>query len=70
VQWGSGESATLADDDLVDGHRLYVGGDLAVPADANDVNELADRWARELARAARLPLWEPAATEPGQSVND
>lgn len=64
VQWGAGKTGTLGADDLVDGHRLHIGGDLAVPADDDDIKELADRWARELARAARLPIWEPAADEP------
>jgi hypothetical protein len=46
---------------------LLIGGDLAIPANDDDVRELADRWVRELARAARLPLWEPQpeiASEP------
>lgn len=31
-----------------------------IPAVDDDINELADRWVRELARAAGLPLWEPS----------
>jgi hypothetical protein len=62
VQWGSGAVGQLgrAEAPLVDGHRLELGGDLAVPAGEDDVNELAQRWVCELARAAGLPLWEPS----------
>jgi hypothetical protein len=44
------------------GGWLYVGGDIAVPAASFDIDELVERWTRELARAARLPGWEPTPT--------
>jgi hypothetical protein len=60
VQWGSGSVGSLNPNDLIEHHRMRIGGDLAVPADDSEIAALADRWARELARAARLPIWEPA----------
>jgi hypothetical protein len=39
-----------------------------VPASDDDVDALAARWMREIARATSLPLWEPgpeAATATG-----
>lgn len=56
---GPNRNARLNPADLVDGERLYVGGDIAIPAANLDVEELVNRWTRELARAARLPEWEP-----------
>jgi hypothetical protein len=44
---------------LIDGHRLQIGGDLALPATDEDIQRLGDRWTRELARAAGIPMWEP-----------
>ena len=38
---------------------LHIGGELPVPATDDDVRGLAERWAREFGRAAKLPHWEP-----------
>jgi hypothetical protein len=46
-------------DDLFGGNALRAGGDIALPADEADVQEVVDRWTRELGRAAGLPAWEP-----------
>jgi hypothetical protein len=51
---------TINVNSLIKGTRLEMGGDLAIPAIDADISELADRWTRELARAAEIPLWEPA----------
>jgi hypothetical protein len=59
VQWTPRTLGQLDPSDLLDDHRLEIGGDLLVPATNDDIAELADRWLRELARAAHLPLWEP-----------
>jgi hypothetical protein len=39
--------------------RIFMGGDLAIPASDEDVQELASRWTGEIARTAGLPIWEP-----------
>ena len=60
VQWDAGRIGILEAPALTEERqRLYIGGDLAVPASDQDVSELADRWTREIARAAGLPMWEP-----------
>lgn len=46
---------------------LYVGGDIAIPATPEDVKAVTERWAREIGRAADLPLWEPTAS--GEAPN-
>ena len=53
--------------DLVDGDTLRVGGDTAVPTTVPDIDELLGRWTRELARAARLPAWQPESQTAGDS---
>jgi hypothetical protein len=37
-------------------------GEIALPADDDEIPELAERWMRELGRAAGIALFEPAAT--------
>jgi hypothetical protein len=59
MSWDS-DTGRVPPESLIDGTRLEMGGDLAIPAAAEDITEVADRWVRELARAAQLPLWEPA----------
>ena len=39
--------------------ELFIGGELPIPAEPDDINDLAQRWAREFGRAAGLPHWEP-----------
>jgi len=58
------ESANLIG--VVRQHALCIGGDLAIPASDEDIDELAQRWVRELARAAGMPLWEPGPQAPGE----
>jgi hypothetical protein len=38
---------------------LRMGGEIVVPAEADDVREVVARWLRELFRAAGLPKFEP-----------
>jgi len=47
-------------DELLDDHRLLLDGELVLPAGDADLDALAERWARALARAAGLPAWEPS----------
>lgn len=64
LQWTPQTVGQLDPSELIDDHRLEIGGDLAVPATSEDISELADRWLRELARAAHLPFWEPGPVPP------
>jgi hypothetical protein len=59
MSWEPNLAGTVPPESLIDGTRLEMSGDFATPAAAEDIAELADRWVRELARAAHLPLWEP-----------
>jgi hypothetical protein len=36
----------------------FAGGELPIPADAEDIDTLVGRWLREIARLAGLPQWE------------
>jgi hypothetical protein len=58
------QHARVKPESLIDGWQLHIGGELAIPADDADVRELADRWTREFARAAGLPIWEPQPKAP------
>lgn len=49
----------LRDHALGPQHTLYVGGDIALPASDEDIDEVIDRWKREIGRAAGIGLWEP-----------
>ncbi len=60
VEWTPELTDVVHIDELVDDDRLLLGGELALPADAGDLQDVADRWARGLARAAGLPAWEPS----------
>jgi len=60
VEWPPDLVDVVRMDELVDEDRLLLDGDLALPASAEDLEELAARWTRGLARAAGLPAWEPA----------
>jgi hypothetical protein len=51
---------TIRAEELLEDDRLIFDGELALPAAPGDLQELAQRWARGLARAAGLPAWEPA----------
>ena len=71
---GPNQMGKLNPADLIDrgslnigGDTLRVGGDIAIPAADADVDELVGRWTRELARAARLPSWEPTPEPPGDT---
>ena len=57
-----GESGVVLREE--EAHDLHLDGELVIPATVEDVNELVDRWKRELARAARLEAWEPAPVPP------
>jgi hypothetical protein len=59
VEWEPELSDVVRLDELVDEDRLLVDGELELPAGPADLQELAERWARGLARAAGLPAWEP-----------
>jgi hypothetical protein len=39
--------------------QLHVGGEAAIPAATEDLDDLVGRWIRELAREAGIPAWEP-----------
>ncbi len=54
VQKGGGQSGLLEDDQ----HELHLSGDLAIPATPEEILELAERWAREVGRAAGVGMWE------------
>jgi hypothetical protein len=60
VEWTPELTDVVHIDELLDDDRLVLGGELALPADADDLRRLAERWARGLARAAGLPAWEPS----------
>ncbi len=68
---GPNHMSKLNPADLIDrgslnigGDTMRIGGDIAVPTADDDVDELVGRWTRELARAARLPEWEPGPEAP------
>jgi hypothetical protein len=56
-----GQQGRVNPADLLDGDTLRVGGDIAAPTAAFDIDELEGRWMRELGRAARLSAWEPSS---------
>lgn len=41
-----------------DQRELHLSGDLAIPATSEEILELAERWAREVGRAAGVGMWE------------
>jgi hypothetical protein len=49
----------LRAEELLDEDHLLLDGELHLPADPDDLEALAERWTRGLARAAGLPAWEP-----------
>lgn len=53
VQRTAGELASM------EAETLHIGGELSIPAEEEDLTAVAERWAREFARAAGLPAWEP-----------
>ena len=60
VEWTPELTDVVHMDELLDDDRLLLDGELALPAGADDLQDVAERWARGLARAAGLPAWEPS----------
>jgi hypothetical protein len=60
VEWAPDVTDVVHIDELLDEHRLVLDGELLLPAGDADLESVAERWARALARAAGLPAWEPS----------
>ena len=60
IEWTPELTDVVHIDELLDEHRLVLDGELVLPAGDADLDALAERWARALARAAGLPAWEPS----------
>jgi hypothetical protein len=48
----------------------HVGGDIHLPATPEDLDQLVNRWGREVARAAGIPAWEPEDATPSHGATD
>ncbi len=58
VDWTPELSDVVRLDELLDEDRLVLEGALDLPARPDDLQALAEEWARGLARAAGLPAWD------------
>jgi hypothetical protein len=59
VEWEPEVSDVIRIEELLDEDRLLIDGELQLPTGPSDLQDLAERWSRGLARAAGLPAWEP-----------